>query len=242
MSFVAATPVASGTTFAQLQAAGLDAHIANLIAANPAIANPSTQATVAVTGGGSSGGLLAAGAYFVSYTWANGFGESLAGGESATFTVAAGNKPRVTIPALPTGADSANIYLTPVGGASGTEVLYLTGVTSTTADLLLAALAGTGSTPATNTTALANHPFINAGIHGRFQEPYDALRQDVDNFIRGDGMSLGFIKSRIARTAAVFAAISTIANEIGVLVDANPGTLTTVQTPIGLPNPKRTFP
>lgn len=242
MSFVASTPIASGTTFAQLKTGGLDAVLDNLVATNPAIANPTTQATVAVTGGGSTGGLLAAGAYFVSYSWTNGFGETLAGGESATFTVAAGNKPRVTIPALPTGAVSANIYLTAAGGASGTETLYLSGVTSTTADLLLAALAGTGSPPTVNTTALSSHPFINAGRHGRLQEAYDALVVDLDNYLHGEAIPLAVIKGRVARTAAVFTALSTATNEIAVLVEANPGTITTATTQIGIPKPKRTFP
>lgn len=244
MSSVAASPIASGTTFAQLQAGGLDAVIDNLVATNVAIADPSTQATVAVTGGGATLGLLAAGAYFLTYSWSNGFGETLAGGRSATFTVAAGNKPRVTIPALPTGAVSANIYLTPAGGASGTETLYLTGVTGLTADLLLAAIPGwaAGGMPVANTTALAKHPYFYTGKHGRLQDVYNAARQDIDNYLHGDPIKLAEAKSRLARTAAIFSALTAALNEVAVLVDANPGTVGNVSTPIGNPKVKRAFP
>src|SRR5437667_367164 len=105
-------------------------------AASSPIANPTTQATVAVTGGGSSGGTLPAGAYFVSYTFKTTEGETTAGtSESATFTVASGNIPRVTVPALPNGAVSINIYLTNTAGGTGTEKLYRRDITSTTVDL-----------------------------------------------------------------------------------------------------------
>lgn len=100
------------------------------------VANPTTQATVAVTGGGSTGGLLAAGTYYVAYSWTTAHGETTRGtSESAQFTVAAGNIPRVTIPSLPAGAAAANIHLTAAGGASGSSTLYATGVTGTTYDL-----------------------------------------------------------------------------------------------------------
>lgn len=117
--------------------------------------NPSTQATVAVTGGGTTGGSLAAGTYFVAYTFVDSVnaGETTVGtSESTQFTVASGNKPRVTLPALPSFAASINIYLTAAGGASGSEVLYATGVTGTTYDLV-AANGGSVTPPAANTTS-----------------------------------------------------------------------------------------
>src|SRR4051794_24150491 len=106
LSYAAPTVRASGASFANLQAGGLAGHIDRLITANSAaLANPTTQATASATGGGSTGGLLAAGAYLVSYTFANGIGETTGGtSESATLTVSSGNKPRVTLPSLPTGA------------------------------------------------------------------------------------------------------------------------------------------
>ena len=107
---------------------------------------PSSQATVNVTGGGASGGSLSAGNYYVSYTYVDVNGmESSAGSyghnsESAQFTVASGNKPRVTFndsSTKPSYAVSRNIYLTAAGGTAGSEVLYASAVpiASTTYDL-----------------------------------------------------------------------------------------------------------
>ena len=113
--------------------------------------NPSVAATVNPTGGGTTGGLLGAGLYYLTYTWIDSLsgmetavGQNSAGGllESARFTVASGDIPQATIPALPAWAASASIYLTAAGGASGSEVRYLTGVTTTTVNL---AVANTGS-------------------------------------------------------------------------------------------------
>jgi len=118
------------------------------------IANPTTAATVNITGGGSTGGGLAAGTYRVKYTWVTSWGETTGGtSESTTFTPAAGNIPRVTIPSLPANATGANIYLTPVGGTTNTEILYSTGITGTTADLALVQRTDGATVPAVNLTA-----------------------------------------------------------------------------------------
>lgn len=103
-----------------------------------AVANPTTTATVNVTGGGSSGGALAAGHYRVKYSWYNAWGETLTGGVSADFTVASGNIPRVTVPAKPTNATGAKIYLSDMSGsavAADAAMKYYKSTTGTTADL-----------------------------------------------------------------------------------------------------------
>jgi uncharacterized repeat protein (TIGR01451 family) len=75
-------------------------------------------------GFGATGGALAAGTYFLKYTFTNGALETTASTESPPFTVAAGNQPAATVPALPVGATGVNLYLTPAGGAPGTEAFY----------------------------------------------------------------------------------------------------------------------
>lgn len=101
-----------------------------------AIANPTTQATVNATGGGANGGSLAAGTYYAGYTWVDSWGETTIGTSvSAVFTVSAGNVPRVTIPSLPSGASSANIYLSNTNGTNSSLKLFTTGVSTTTSDL-----------------------------------------------------------------------------------------------------------
>jgi hypothetical protein len=102
---------------------------------NPNVATPGTAATVVATGGGSSGGLLPPGPYYLKYTYVNYGGETPASGPSAQFSVAGGNVPRATFPALPPGALARKIYLTPTNAATGTEILYAVGVTGLTYDL-----------------------------------------------------------------------------------------------------------
>ena len=115
--------------------------------------SPSVAATVAATGGGSSGGLLAAGTYTVSYTYI----DTLTGYESAvqaypgataststSFTVSSGNKPRVTFnDVLPGTVASRNLYIT---NSTPTTYLYATGVTAATYDMV-AALPGSPTSP-----------------------------------------------------------------------------------------------
>ena len=100
--------------------------------------DPAVAATVNPTGGGATGGTLTAGAYLAYYTWIDAVSGKESGvgtSKSAVFNVAATNVPTVTIPVLPAWASSANLYLTPANGAAGTEVLYATGVTTTTVNL-----------------------------------------------------------------------------------------------------------
>lgn len=88
--------------------------------------------------------------------------ESTASPESAHFTVVAGNIPQVTLPPLPSGVASINIYLSPVGGASGSEVQYATGVTATSFNLS-AVQAGSIVPPATVTFSVGSTAGIQAG-------------------------------------------------------------------------------
>lgn len=99
------------------------------------VANPATAPTINVTGGGAGGGSLTAGTYYARYSWTQANGESASSPESAQFTVAAGNIPRVTIPAFPTGITGANLYLTPTNYAQNNEQLYSLAFTGATLDL-----------------------------------------------------------------------------------------------------------
>lgn len=129
------TPLIASPTvsLAQLQSGGLAGVIGQTIAANStAIAPVLSAPTVSATGGGTTGGSLPAGTYYLQFTETNGIGETLPSPESASFTVAAGNIPQVTLPAIASGLNGINIYLTQPGGASGSETLYATGVTTAT--------------------------------------------------------------------------------------------------------------
>ncbi|MBU6430189.1 MAG: hypothetical protein KGR26_14330, partial [Cyanobacteria bacterium REEB65] len=151
-TFVAPTIQSSGTTWAQFKAGGIQAIINNLASTNTAKANPTTTATVAIT---TATGGLAAGTYYCQYSFVDPFGETQAGGESLQFTLTGTTQlATVTLPALPTGVQSINLYLTNANGAAGTETLYATGITTTTfaCSYALPADQPTESLPTANTT------------------------------------------------------------------------------------------
>jgi hypothetical protein len=222
----------SSTTFSQLQTGGVAVLLNNLIAANPAIANATTAPTVTATGGGTTGGFLPAGAYFLKYTWTDGAGETLASSESATFTVAAGNIPQATAPSIPTGASGWNMYLTPTNGASGTETLYSVGNTGAQSNLSFAAGTDPNAVPPTvNTTGmLGAAPAIRKGYslyESRFFQDASTL---LSNFLSGYPVDFADWYRRWAKTDYVQAAWKQMSKEIAVLVTANPGSLHNVQT------------
>jgi hypothetical protein len=230
--------VTSGTNWAAFQLGGITEILKNLIAANPAQANPTTQATVTATGGGSSGGNLPAGTYRGGYTWYDGAGETTMGtSESATFTISAGNIPQMTIPALPTGVCQANIYLTLAGGAAGTETLYMTGVTGTTVNLSYAA--GTDfmapAPPASNTTGMATVQGdigVGPNLPQRLGLKWVRLSDLVSQYISGNPVGFWAHRLAIGRLDYVMAAWKQATKEAQTLIAANPGTVSTTAGPV----------
>jgi hypothetical protein len=231
----------SGTTFAQFQTGGFSLLIDNLIAANGPIANPSTAATVGVAG---TTGQLAAGTYQVAYTFRDGFGETLAGGQSATFTVAAGQVATVTLPALAAGADEIWLYVTPVNTPTGPLSLYATGITTTTFAMTLAAGSDPlASPPSVNTTGAAN---VGDKIRGYRSNFYDRIFGFYSDFI-SDWLSGQPIARKDARIGAqqwagVLAVWAQAAREVASLILLNPGTLGFQYPPVGTAAPARTWP
>ena len=151
--------------------------------------SPTVAGTVNPTGGGTTGGSLTAGNYYLTYTWIDNLSgqETTAGPQTAVFAVAAGDIPSVTLPALPSWAASANIYLTAAGGASGSEVLYQTGVTTTTATLVNA---NTGSVSPPSVTQLPSVAQAVASLGSwkstsiAYQWPTPWTRKGVLDFFR----------------------------------------------------------
>jgi hypothetical protein len=95
----------SGTTFAQFQAGGSSGHLERLITVNAAPeSNPTVAATLSANAGGTVGGLLAPGAYYVNFTETNGYGETLVSAESGPITVAVQAAPSGTPTVLVTGS------------------------------------------------------------------------------------------------------------------------------------------
>ncbi len=230
-NYVAPFITASGAAFADLVSGGIAGIVAKLVTANAAFADPASQATVNVTGGGASGGLLPAGAYFVAYTYGDASGESKVGtSRSATFTVGATNIPTVTFnDTAPTGAVFRNVYLTLAGGASGSETLYITRVPVGTATVNLPyagpTYAGT-VIPATNTTGAAHIiGRINAGFAQKMDLSWVRLSDLVRTYVEGDAVDFQGHEMLLSHFDYLCAFYKQLMKEVMTLVAANPGSL-----------------
>ena len=83
MSYANPNVLPSGTTFPQFQQGGASGQLERLITANAASeANPTVAATLSATAGGTVGGLLAPGVYYVNFTESNGLGETTLSAEA----------------------------------------------------------------------------------------------------------------------------------------------------------------
>jgi hypothetical protein len=131
-------------------------------ATTPAANNPTVTPTVTATGGGTSGGTLAPGTYFVFYTFTSASGtETFASPSSATFTVTAGNIPRVVLPPLPGGFTGINVYVSDATAQSGSGVLYAAGIKSGTFDLASEPPNGGAGRPVANDPNVPPLPLVD---------------------------------------------------------------------------------
>ena len=232
----------SGTTFAQFQAGGASGILERLIAANfLGTAAPATP-TLSATGGGTTGGSLAAGTYYVKVTETNGIGETTASPE-ASVTIAAGNIPQVTFAALQAGNTARNVY---VGAASGAEVLYASGITAAPQplgrdpDQLVC-----GPRAHDQHHGADQHERRHRGVgnqklaalraceKGRLQRVWDNLARLIAQFNRGEPVSFNNLTAKLRDAHTVFAMSTQLCAEMGTLIDANPGHFTNVPTGIG---------
>jgi len=200
-------------------------------------------------------GSLAAGTYYLNFTETNGFGETSISTESSQLTVSSGNIPRVTFPALQGGNVARNLYITAVNGSSGTEVLYATGITTTTYDLAQAASSNSYavSPPLVNTTGLtypdANGNTIKSSLSlirsakdNNLEDAYRHLRGVVAKFNQGEPVSFTGTLAKFRHAHAAFAVFAQLCSEMGTLIDANPGHFATAPSGIGTSQPRRSWP
>jgi hypothetical protein len=252
MAYSSPSVTASGTTFAQFQAGGLSGQLEKLITAAAATLAPTVAHTWTAAGGGASGGLLAAGTYYSVVTESNGFGETTAGPESTQITVAATNQPQITFQTLKSGNISRNVYISAVNSASGGPYfLYATGITTATYVLAVAAPTNSWSTvkpPTVNSTGLTDTgtnktlELLRSGERNDLQQAYRFLAEVCTQFNRGSPVAFNGTIAKLRHAHAVFAMLATACAEIGVLIDANPGTFSTVALPIGNRKTVRTWP
>lgn len=240
--FLAKPIPASGTTFAELPASGASGHLARLIGQIAAVSGTPATPTISATGGGTTGGALTAGTYYLKIAETDGIGET---GPSAEFsvTIAAGNIPQITFGALLTGSIARNVY---VGVASGTETLYASGVETATCNLAAAQPTGTFAVapPAVNTTGLQtrNLSSLRYCTRGRLQTAWDEFSRLYDAFARGDAIDYPSAVTLTRNAVLVFGSLETVALEFGALLDANPGHLATTTTGIGGLQTRRVWP
>jgi len=247
----------SGTTWAQYKAGGLVAILINLIAANKAATAAPTAATVSATGGGSTGGLLAAGVYRIAVSESDGIGETTATETAGTFTVAAGNIPQVTFAALQAGNVSRNVYLSPAGGASGSELRYATGITAGTFNLAVAAPTNSfaGAPPTVNSTAFSytnpttgevTNAVLSYADFWRQKGALDRIWQDSvkrsSNFAGGEPVTFAAAVTKLRHSHTIWAMIAQAHAEEGALIDANAGTLAPGTNPITVARVRRSWP
>ena len=256
MSYTPPTVVASGTTFAQFQAGGASGHLDKLITAQGPTLAPTVAHTWTENGGGSSGGLIAAGTYYSVVTESNGFGETTKGPESTQITVTATHIPRITFQSLKSGNTSRNVYIGAVNGSTGGPyTLYASGITTSTYDLTAAAPTNSYAMapPTVNTTGFtyvdSNSITHNKRLEllhsvktGNFEDVYRYLAQVMRDFNRGNPMSFGGTITRLRDAHAVFALLDTLCSEMGTLIDANAGTIGKSTNVIGNATTKRTWP
>lgn len=150
------------------------------------------------------------------------------------------NIPKITaFPALQTGNTARNIYLTAAGGASGSETLWATGVTTTTYTFSTApatnSLAGnvpptasrTGLTYLDNSGNTINKSLamLRGAKNFNLETAYRFAAQVERDFNRGDAFSFSSYMQQLRHAHTVFAAINQALTDIGTLMDANPGTI-----------------
>ena len=250
MAFPAPNILASGTTWAELQASGASGHLERLITANLAgTAAPTVAATVAESG---SAGTLPAATYFVVVTETNGVGETTASPVSSGQAITGTEELVVTFQSLKTGNTARNTY---VGTASGGPfTLAASGTTASTVTIAsLPANSYAVHPPTVNSTAFsytdANGNTLNAVYQmlrsakdGNLEDVYRVLSKTVGDFLHGDPMPFSGTTAKLRHVSATFAILSTLVDEIGTLIDANAGTLSPSQNGIGNSTITRTWP
>ena len=219
--------------------AGLNGLLKAVIAANEAgISAPAAAPVVNPSGGGTALGLLAPGTYMCVLTALNGVGETTASPESLPFTVAAGDIPQITFPAPSPGLSGYSVYLTPPGGASGSEVLYYRAAGFFGGfNLAEAAPVAPYAVPPPTVNSTPWPPemlaMLRCGEHARFQRLYDRVRALLRAYAAGNPVPQPQMIADLSVSLAAMNTLTTVMYSAAQLVDANPGHLTTVPTGIG---------
>jgi hypothetical protein len=110
------------------------------------VATPASAPTVTQS---ATGGSLPANPYYAQYTWVTALGETLPSPAASVTTTGSTSTVTVTIPALPAGVLSANIYMSTTVGTETKQ-----GNTATTSFTLSSALVAGSALPLSNTSSI----------------------------------------------------------------------------------------
>jgi len=234
-------------TFPQLQGLGLGGLIETIIANQTATVDPDTAPTAAATGGGATGGLLAAGTYYLVFTETNGLGETKISPESSQLTVGATNIPRVTFPALKTNNQARHLYVGAVNGASGGPYKrYASWITSTTHDMTTASPATSDAVapPSVNGTAPDARAIglLRKAKRGDYQGVVTILHDVMTAFHRGAAVDYQKVFLDLQRAQWALKVIERSCTTLGESWRANPGTISTTIDVNGQARTVRTWP
>lgn len=213
----------SNLTFAQMIAKGASGHLEANIAQFQG-ANPAGTPTITPTGGGTTGGSLPAGTYYVVLTETNGIGETMPSTETS-FTIAAGNIPQLGIPPIQAGNSAWNIY---IGTSPGQETLYMTGTSTDPLNLTTAIPTDSRANcrpPSADGIAPDTRQVnaLKAATDRRLQSVWDQFSRAYTNWNAGEPMDYMQARQEAANAALVFGTLAQVANELGAAIDANPG-------------------
>jgi hypothetical protein len=149
-------------------------------------------------------------------------------------------------PPLQPGNLARNIYLSPAGGGSGSEVLYAREVTTSTFTFNLVPPASNYACapPTANTTGYTavDYQLVRAAKDGNLEDVYRRLRQVVCDFNRGNPVVHASCLLNLKRVHNAFVVLAQLCSEMGTLIDANPGHIKGIQKGIGDAVYKRTWP
>ncbi len=157
------------------------------------------------------------------------------------------NIPKITaFPSLQTGNIARNVYLTSARGISRTEVLYYRESTAATFAFASPAPAANAAAtlPTVNTTGYSALDFqlIRDAKNGKLDDSFRRLRQLISDWNRGTPVAQTQTIANMKRLHNVFAVLNQLCAEMGVLVEANPGHLTSIKTGIGNAGSMRVWP
>lgn len=225
----------------------IDRLIAVIAAADPTLA-PTAAPTLSESG---SGGTLPAATYWAVITESDGYGETTPSPVSASQAITLGQDLVVTFPALQTGNAYRSVYVgTAVGGPF---LLVAQGITAGTYTISAPLPSNSFAVPpdAGNKTALTQSKIncLRAAKGGNLEPVYQNFSILCAQWNSGQPIAFTQSQAKLKDFHIAALALAQIANEIGVLMDAHPGTLgilhsnlTNVQEGTGAAIPVRTWP